>query len=39
MMTIIAIKYSNNNKAIKAVVIRIRLRIMITVGQNNKNRN
>ena len=38
MMTIIAIKYSNN-KAIKAVVIRIRLRIMITVGQNNKNRN
>ena len=39
MMTIITIKYSNNNnKIIKAIVIiirRIRIKLMIAVSQNN----
>ena len=42
MMTVTKIKYSNNNKTIKSIVIiikRIMIQIMITVSQNNKNQN
>ena len=42
-MTVAKIKYSNNNKTIKSIliviIIRIRISIMITVSQNNKNQN
>ena len=38
MITVITIKYSNNNKIIKAIVIiriRIRIYVMKNVSQNN----